>query len=213
MPGRHCSIHFYNYKDCTALSWNILILKGEWDLKNIVNAIAFSTPMVVVGEPMSSWGSHWHPYKLMIFNVCEIWNKVIISLLNTIPFNTSPQHRWWSTNVILDVLIDDLPLVSRVPVSPNPISRLELSQLWTIQSPVGGNSPSNVYTSLKYKYTYKMKSRQLKTQTQESQTQREYNAISCHQVHSISKLLLSDIARVLSEQWTHSMIIICDRKL
>ena len=167
--------------------------------------------MVVVGEPMSSWGSHWHPYKLMIFNVCEIWNKVIISLLNTIPFNTSPQHRWWSTNVILDVLIDDLPLVSRVPVSPNPISRLELSQLWTIQSPVGGNSPSNVYTSLKYKNTYKMKSRQLKTQTQESQTQREYNAISCHQVHSISTLLLSDIARVLSR--THSMIIICHMKL
>ena len=156
--------------------------------------------MVVLGEPMSSWGSHWHPYKLMIFNVCEIWNKVIISLLNTIPFNTSPQHRWWSTNVILDVLIDDLPLVSRVPVSPNPISRLELSQLWTIQSPVGGNSPSNVYTSLKYKNTYKMKSRQLKTQTQESQTQREYNAISCHQVHSISTLLLSDIARVLSSE-------------
>ena len=45
-----------------------------------------------------------------------------------------------------------------------------------------------------------MKSRQLKTQTQESQTQREYNAISCHQVHSISTLLLSDIARVLSSE-------------
>ena len=134
-----------------------------------------------------------------------------------LPFSTPcpMHHQWWSTNVIVGTRLTSLLMVypcHRRPCASLNQPHLQTSTISTIQcnlschwvysiSEYYGSKSTNTHTE----------SNTNKKQNQETQIQNSANpntsttpylTTSCQQVHSISKLLLSDDTRVLSRTTT-----------